>query len=187
MLRNTTIDKQPFSGKPGRVTGRWKAKLTALTALATAIVLASAPLTAGKARAAAPPPVPVVAGRVLPAPDSPGLRAGTAGPGFLLPQAAPVMRGTALPVPRRAGPAGGDGGGDGGGGGSVHIVRAGESLWAVALLHAGAGDRRSAQAMFEAILRANRDRFGTGGPDLIFPGERLLIPSYESYGSSSHG
>ncbi len=184
MLRNTTIDKQPFSGKPEWTTGRWKAKLTALT---TAIVLASAPLTAGKARAAAPPPVPVVAGRVLPAPDSPGLRAGTAGPGFLLPRAAPVMRGTALPVPRRAGPAGGDGGGSGGGNGSVHIVRAGESLWAVALLHAGAGDRRRAQAMFEAILRANRDRFGTGGPDLIFPGERLLIPAYGSYGSSSHG
>lgn len=185
MLQNTTTDKQSFSGKPGRATGRCKTTLATLAAWATAIVLASAPLTAGKARAAAPPPVPVVAGRVLPAPDSPGLRAGTAGPGFLLPRAAPVMRGTALPVPRRAGPAGGDGGGSGGG--RVHIVRAGESLWAVALLHAGAGDRRRAQAMFEAILRANRDRFGTGGPDLIFPGERLLIPAYGSYGSSSHG
>ena len=187
MLQNTTTDKQSFPGKPGRTAGRWKTVLAALATLATAIVLASAPLTAGKARAAAPPPVPVAAGRALPAPDSPHTRDGTAGPGFLLPRAAPVTRGPALPVPHRAGPAGGGGSEGGGGSGSVHIVRAGESLWAVALLHAGDGDRRRAQAMFEAILRANRDRFGRGGPDLIFPGERLLIPAYESYGSSSHG
>jgi len=187
MLQNTTTYKQSFPGKPGRTAGRWKTVLAALAALAAVIVLASAPLTAGKARAAAPPPVPVAAGRALPAPDSPGLRDGTAGPGFLLPRAAPVTRGSALPVPHRAGPAIGSGGG--GGSGSVHIVRAGESLWTVALLHAGDGssDQRTAQAMFEAILRANRDRFGKGGPDLIFPGERLLIPAYGSYGRSSHG
>ena len=176
MMRNTTFDKQPSSGKPERAAGR------RATALAAAIILSAAQLVAENAQAAAPPPIPVAPGRAAPAPDFPDPaagRPGSAGPGYLLPRAAPAARGTAPPVPHRVGAAG-----PAGGGGAVHIVREGESLWAVARLHADGDGRRTAQAMLEDILRANRGRFGTGGPDLIFPGERLLIPAY---GTAAHG
>lgn len=176
MTQNITFDKQPSSGKPGRAAGRWT------TALAAAIILSASPLAAEKAPAAALPPIPVAAGRAVPAPDFSDPAAGgpgSAGPGYLLPRAAPAAGGKAPPVPHRVGAAG-----PAGGGGAVHIVREGESLWAVARLHAGGDGRRTAQAMLEAILRANRGRFGTGGPDLIFPGERLLIPAY---GAAAHG
>jgi Tfp pilus assembly protein FimV len=57
------------------------------------------------------------------------------------------------------------------------VVRPGDSLWAIAqkLL----GPRASAAAVerkLVAIWNLNAVRIGTGDPNLIFPGTRLLVP-----------
>jgi nucleoid-associated protein YgaU len=60
--------------------------------------------------------------------------------------------------------------------GSVHVVRAGESLWSIAreLLPARA---TSAQVAAEVarLWNLNQNRIGSGDPKLILPGERLRI------------
>jgi Tfp pilus assembly protein FimV len=60
--------------------------------------------------------------------------------------------------------------------GSVHVVRAGESLWSIAreLLPARA---TSAQVAAEVarLWNLNQNRIESGDPNLILPGERLRI------------
>jgi nucleoid-associated protein YgaU len=60
--------------------------------------------------------------------------------------------------------------------GSIHVVRAGESLWSIAreLLPARA---TSAQVAAEVarLWNLNQNRIGSGDPKLILPGERLRI------------
>ncbi len=169
MMHNTTTYKPPFRSKQGGSIRRGTA------ILAAAICIAATPTAA---RAAAPPPVPVAVGAIpgaaVDVPKPAVSRAGATAPPHLRKRAAPVAavnRGAAVPVPVRPGPAGG----------GAHIVRAGETLWAVAAAYARSGEPRVVREMFDAFLRANRSRFGAGDPDLIFPGERLRIPSpYES-------
>ena len=185
MMRNTTnttnatIRKDP-AGKEREGTA-WRGATAAAAALCL-LGLAAASLTAPTARAAAPPPVPVTVDVARPAPERPAPRAGVAAPPHLFKRAAPITQvttGAAVPVPVRSGPAR-EGAREG-----THIVRAGETLWAVAAAYARSEDPRAVRETFDALLRANRHRFRTGRPDLIFPGERLLVPS--RYGPSPHG
>ena len=148
--------------------------------LAAAIGIAATPMAA---RAAAPPPVPVAVSPAVDAaddyvadfaPESPVRGAGAAAPPHLRKRAAPIAAvtgGAAVPVPVRPGPAGG----------GAHIVRAGETLWSVAAVYARSGKPGTVREMFDALLRANRARFGAGDPNLIFPGELLRIPSPMAY------
>jgi hypothetical protein len=61
--------------------------------------------------------------------------------------------------------------------GRVHVVRPGETLWSIAkaLLGDGASPARIA-AMVDRLWRLNTERIRSGQPDLILPGERLLLP-----------
>ncbi|MGI8506512.1 MAG: DUF4397 domain-containing protein [Solirubrobacteraceae bacterium] len=62
-----------------------------------------------------------------------------------------------------------------GGSGSV-VVEPGDSLWSIArgLLPAGAGDEAIEHKVIE-IWDRNAKRIGTGDPNLIFAGQRLLV------------
>lgn len=62
--------------------------------------------------------------------------------------------------------------------GRVHVVRSGETLWSIAaaLLGDRAGPARIAQTV-DLLWSLNADRIGSGEPDLIRPGERLLLPA----------
>lgn len=175
MLSNTTNNAS--KNLPSRSQRRGTVRRRTAT-LAAAVVIAATPMAA---RAVAPPPVPIT---VAASPDtavdaavrasefSTG-RAGATVPPHLRKRAAPIApivamtKGAAVPVPVRAGPAGG----------GAHIVRAGETLWAVAAAYARSGEPRAVREAYDAFLRANRARFSAGHPDLIFPGERLRIPS----------
>lgn len=165
MLSNTTnnASNKAIYKPPSRSRGRG-------AVLAAAVVIAATPTAA---RAVAPPPVPVAvaasSGATVTAPESSAHRAGATLPPHLRKRAAPIApatTGAAVPVPVRAGPAGG----------GAHIVRAGETLWAVAAAYARSGEPRAVRDAYNAFLRANRTRFSSGHPDLIFPGERLRIP-----------
>jgi nucleoid-associated protein YgaU len=59
----------------------------------------------------------------------------------------------------------------------VHVVRQGESLWAIArdLLPAGASDAKVAR-MVHRLWKLNADRIASGNPDLISVGLRLRLP-----------
>ncbi len=56
------------------------------------------------------------------------------------------------------------------------MVQAGDSLWeiAAALLGPGTGTAAIAREV-ERLWALNADRIGSGDPDLIVPGERLLL------------
>ena len=60
---------------------------------------------------------------------------------------------------------------------SVHVVRAGESLWSIAedLLGPGASTEEIARAV-ERLWELNAERIGSGDPDLIVSGQRLVVP-----------
>ena len=61
--------------------------------------------------------------------------------------------------------------------GGHHVVRAGESLTAIArkILGAGASDAEIA-GYVKRLWSLNSDRIGSGDPDLIHPGDRLRLP-----------
>ncbi|MBJ7329180.1 MAG: LysM peptidoglycan-binding domain-containing protein [Solirubrobacteraceae bacterium] len=58
--------------------------------------------------------------------------------------------------------------------GASHVVRSGESLWAIAAALVGA-DASPAQIAREVqrLWQLNADRIGTGSPDLLHVGTRL--------------
>lgn len=59
----------------------------------------------------------------------------------------------------------------------VHVVKPGETLWSIA--KALVGDPASPariSAMVDHLWRLNADRIRSGQPDLIRPGERLILP-----------
>ena len=59
----------------------------------------------------------------------------------------------------------------------VHTVRSGESLWSIAedLVGPGASTEEIARAV-ERLWKLNAERIGSGDPDLIVAGERLIVP-----------
>ena len=138
------------------VAGCARAAERACPALARGAVVAALGLTAGTAVAGsavadtglvASPPAPASALSGLPLPD----RAVGAGPVTPAPRAAVVSH------PRQV------------------VVRPGDSLWSIAahLLGPGAGDTE-VTAAWHRLHDANRSR--VGDPDLIHPGQRLLVP-----------
>jgi Tfp pilus assembly protein FimV len=59
----------------------------------------------------------------------------------------------------------------------VHVVRSGESLWSIAedLLGPGASTAQIARAV-ERLWALNAERIGSGDPDVIVSGQRLVVP-----------
>ena len=53
--------------------------------------------------------------------------------------------------------------------GQTYTVKSGDNLWNIAKQHYGSG------AMYTKIYEANKDLIG-GNPNLIFPGQKLIIP-----------
>jgi len=61
--------------------------------------------------------------------------------------------------------------------GSV-VVRPGDSLWSIARrLVAPSATNEEVEAKLVAVWDMNAKRIGTGDPNLIFPGQRLMLPS----------
>jgi nucleoid-associated protein YgaU len=60
----------------------------------------------------------------------------------------------------------------------THVVRPGESLWSISrdMLGAGADDAAIARGV-DQLWRLNAEAIGTGSPELIRPGQRLLLPA----------
>ena len=63
----------------------------------------------------------------------------------------------------------GTGGGAEESSGQTYTVKSGDSLWNIAKQYYGSG------AMYTKIYEANKDLIG-GNPNLIFPGQKLIIP-----------
>lgn len=61
---------------------------------------------------------------------------------------------------------------------ATHRVVPGDNLWAIAagLLGEGATDAQI-HGHWRALVAANRDRLRSGDPDLIYPGEHVVVPS----------
>jgi hypothetical protein len=69
----------------------------------------------------------------------------------------------------------------------VHVVRAGEHLWAIAAAiaaepgHARAGvvDEAVVAPYWRRLVAANRGQLRSGDPDVIYPGERIVLPPWD--------
>lgn len=59
---------------------------------------------------------------------------------------------------------------------AVHEVVAGDSLWGLAARRVGSRDIQVVGAYWVRVVAANRDRIRSGDPDLIYPGERIVLP-----------
>lgn len=59
----------------------------------------------------------------------------------------------------------------------MHVVQAGESLWSIARQHLGrsASPARIA-ALVDRLWRLNAARIASGQPNVLRPGERLILP-----------
>ncbi len=65
--------------------------------------------------------------------------------------------------------------------GLAHVVKPGDHLWSITALHLGRqlGHRPSNAAiapLWRDVVRMNQDRLASGDPNLIFPGETILLP-----------
>jgi len=61
-----------------------------------------------------------------------------------------------------------------------HVVVAGDNLWTItAGVLGGSATDSEIHARWRAVIDANRDRLRSGDPDLIHPGEHLVIPPPE--------
>lgn len=66
----------------------------------------------------------------------------------------------------------------------THVVRAGEDLWAIAARHLAAETGQSLGELDDAqvgdywrrVIHANRATLRTGDPDLLLPGEIVVLP-----------
>ena len=62
--------------------------------------------------------------------------------------------------------------------GAGYVVRPGDTLWSIARARLGADAPPAAvAALVEEIWRANSASIGTGDPDLIRAGVRLILPA----------
>lgn len=57
-----------------------------------------------------------------------------------------------------------------------HVVRPGEHLWSIAAGVIGDGSPQDVAEYWRRLVEANRHRLRSGHPDLIHPGERLVLP-----------
>lgn len=68
-----------------------------------------------------------------------------------------------------------------------HVVQPGDNLWSIAATHvhehAKAGIRVG--TYWHAVIAANRPHIRSGNPNLIYPGETILLPSFEGLLPSS--
>ena len=140
--------------------------------------------TAARGSAAPPTVTPPTVAPGAPAPfpslETPGPRygsavsttsaAGPAGPGGTVAPGASsgrgaVASGSVLPRDRRH---------------RLDTIRPGDTLWGIAAAHLPAGSRSPAQVAryWQQIYAANRTAIG-GDPDMIHPGTRLMIPSFQ--------
>jgi hypothetical protein len=135
--------------------------------VATSVVLA--PSMAGAARASDPPGVSVVrdgrgqGGRItqLP-PETTRAAPPPASPAPPAPAPQPVAPGDVVEV----------------------VVGPGDNLWALAAAHLGSATGRDAAAIGDdevaaywlRVCEANRERLASGDPNLVFPGERVVLP-----------
>ncbi len=67
----------------------------------------------------------------------------------------------------------------------VHVVVRGDNLWRIAAAtsrrrHGREVTNRDIAAYWRLVMRANRNRLRSGDPDLIFPGEQVLLPPQEA-------
>lgn len=65
----------------------------------------------------------------------------------------------------------------------VHVVSAGESLWSIASQRAG--NRQSVESAWRELWQHNHELVGPD-PDLIRPGQRLRIPSTDTFRHDQH-
>jgi LysM domain len=97
------------------------------------------------------------------------------GPAAAVPAAEPALTGT---PPTAAGRSSDQRDDVGGSSGRVHVVRAGESLWAIAVQQLGADATPAEIARYvNRLWQLNHGRIGTGHPDLIMVGTRLRLPA----------
>jgi LysM repeat protein len=63
---------------------------------------------------------------------------------------------------------------------AAHGVVAGDTLWTIAQDHlakaSGEPTNREVAAYWLRVVEANRDRLASGDPDLIYPGEQIVLP-----------
>lgn len=63
---------------------------------------------------------------------------------------------------------------------AAHMVVAGDNLWSItADALGGSVSAADVHPRWQALIDANLDRLRSGDPDLIYPGERLVIPPQE--------
>jgi Tfp pilus assembly protein FimV len=61
---------------------------------------------------------------------------------------------------------------------SSAVVRPGDSMWSIARRLVGpAASNEEVQKKLVAVWDMNAKRIGTGDPNMIFPGQRLILPS----------
>lgn len=62
----------------------------------------------------------------------------------------------------------------------THVVVAGDNLWAIAAADLGASaSLAEIHARWREVVEANRDRLRSGDPDLIHPGEHVVLPAHD--------
>lgn len=69
--------------------------------------------------------------------------------------------------------------------GGAHVVASGDHLWAIAAADLAEGSPREASQLapeeiaphWREVVEDNRGRLRSGDPDLIFPGERIVLPA----------
>lgn len=151
-----------------------------LGGLPVAVAAPEAQAAAGAAAA----PASTVEGMLLP----PAVTGPSTVPASLEPATTPDREGPAPPPPDRPGgspPADLPGSAgdlpasplDGAAEAATHVVAAGDNLWAIAAADLG-GSASLAQihSRWRTIIEANRDRLRSGDPDLVYPGERIVLP-----------
>ena len=124
--------------------------LVASVASVASVVAVTAPTAAVLANPPSPPAVAVTSETARPLPP-PGVRP------------PPDDRGDVPAAPDRRGQ-------------RVHIVIAGEHLWSIASHVVGPARRNALAAYWWRLVEANRNRLVSGDPDLIYPGEQVVLP-----------
>lgn len=136
-----------------------------------------------------PPPPPPLTPETLPDP-APAETAPRSAGGGETPEGAGDVSGEETghaPEPPRGGVLGEDDGHMGENAGGVHVVEPGDHLWSIAATDLAEGSPGHAAQLepeeiaphWEEVVADNRAQLRSGDPDLIFPGERIELPSDE--------